>query len=63
MVECIFPFLAYFPFLRKNHWESLERIKRVDLPILFIRSMKDEIVPTHQMGTLISNAKNSSLKI
>jgi fermentation-respiration switch protein FrsA (DUF1100 family) len=57
------PFLAPVSFLQKNFWPSSTRIVLVKQPILFIRSMQDEIVPTHQMAELINAAINAKFKM
>jgi fermentation-respiration switch protein FrsA (DUF1100 family) len=63
MISALMPFLTYVSFLQKNYWPSLTRIVLVKQPILFIRSLQDEIVPTAQMVELINNAINSEFKV
>jgi fermentation-respiration switch protein FrsA (DUF1100 family) len=63
MISALMPFLTYVSFLRKNYWPSLTRIVLVKQPILFIRSLQDEIVPTAQMVELINNAINSEFTV
>ena len=60
MVKVIFPFLSYIEFLHRNYWPSKQRISTIPLPILFIRSLKDEIVPPIQMEQLKEAATTSS---
>ena len=60
MVKILFPPLARLKFLLNNFWPSKDRIPLIEAPILFIRSLKDEIVPTTQMQELIRLAENSS---
>ena len=62
MVGVIFPVLSHVLFLLRNFWPSHERIKSIEHPILFVRSLRDEIVPTGQMKILIENAQKCILK-
>jgi fermentation-respiration switch protein FrsA (DUF1100 family) len=62
MVNSLFPFLAPFRFLQTNFWPSKTRIVLAKQPILFIRSLQDEIVPTIQMSELIESAVNAEFK-
>ena len=45
MIDSIFPYLRYFKYFQKNHWRSIDLIQKLTAPILFIKSMKDELVP------------------
>lgn len=45
MIGALFPILNPISFLQRNFWPSETRIVLVKQPILFIRSLKDEIVP------------------
>ena len=62
MVKVLFPPLAYLEFMHRNFWPSKARIGNLDTPMLFIRSMKDEIVPTEQMAALIELANKAVVK-
>lgn len=62
MIDFFFPPLKYFKFLQTNYWPSIDRIGGLRQPTLFIRSMRDEIVPTEQMGALIAAANSCSFK-
>jgi fermentation-respiration switch protein FrsA (DUF1100 family) len=55
MIDAIMPIFKYLKFLQTNHWRSIERIPKIEKPILFIRSLRDEIVPTGQMVRLFEN--------
>ena len=59
MVDAKFPFLN-IPFFKnfflRLHWDSLAAIRGLSLPILFLSSAKDEIVPREQMIALHSAA-------
>lgn len=58
MVDHIFPKLKFFKGLvQRNFWPSIDRIRSIEHPILFIHSTKDEIVPPEQMKILQSAAK------
>jgi fermentation-respiration switch protein FrsA (DUF1100 family) len=63
MITALMPFLSPLTFFQQNHWPSLTRIVLVKQPILFIRSLEDEIVPTQQMADLIKNAVNAQFKV
>jgi len=46
MVDKVFPKLSMFrSMILKNHWNSAELIEKLELPIFFIMSLKDELVP------------------
>lgn len=62
MISLLFPILAPFSFLQTNFWDSKTRITQVQQPILFIRSLKDELVPTEQMLQLMEFAINAKYK-
>lgn len=62
MVKVLFPPLAHLKFLHRNFWPSKERIGEIETPILFVRCMKDEIVPTEQMEELIRLAERPRVK-
>ena len=50
MIGVVFPFLVPFTgILQRNFWPSKDRISQIKQPILFLQSMKDEIVPPSQM--------------
>jgi fermentation-respiration switch protein FrsA (DUF1100 family) len=55
MIDAIMPIFKYLKFLQRNHWKSIERVPHIEKPILFIRSLRDEIVPTIQMVRLFKN--------
>lgn len=62
MVKFLFPPLAYLEFLHRNFWPSEKRIGAIEAPILFVRCLKDEIVPTEQMVKLIELATSCTKK-
>lgn len=45
-----------------NHWESVHRIAKIKVPILFISGLLDELVPPQQMARLYDAAKESVLR-
>ncbi len=53
MLDSIFPPLRWCEFAFVSKWPSNERIRNISLPILFVRSLLDETVPTTQMVKLI----------
>ena len=63
MVAVLFPPLAKLEFMHRNFWPSKMRISSIETPTLFVRSLKDEIVPTIQMQQLIGEARNLRLKM
>jgi len=63
MVDQHMGFLKYVKSLvLRNHWNSLERIKKIECPILFIYGEKDEIIDNKNMLTLYANAIKSVYK-
>lgn len=56
MIDCLMPMLSFFKFLQTNHWRSIDIIKYVKAPILFIRSLEDELVPPEHMEDLMNAA-------
>ena len=56
MVDAILPILKPFKFLQRNFWPSIERIHKVKCPVLFIKSMQDELVPPAHMHMLMEAA-------
>jgi len=65
LVDVMFPILAFKSlkdkFLRLK-WESLERIREVEAPLLFLVGEKDEMIPTAHSQALHSGAAKSSLR-
>ncbi|CAD8052803.1 unnamed protein product [Paramecium primaurelia] len=60
MVDVIFPKLKFFKsILLKNHWLSIQKIGQITQPILFIYSMRDEIVPVQHMAQLQNAAQRA----
>ena len=59
MIDAILPLLSYVKFLQTNHWRSIDLIGYVRAPILFVRSLRDELVPPIQMQTLMNNANQT----
>ena len=45
MIDVVLPVLKYFKFLQRNHWRSIDLISSIKAPILFIKSMQDELIP------------------
>lgn len=59
VVDSVMPFLSNFKRLvLRNYWPTVDRIKHVDCPILFIAGVKDEIVPHSHMLLLYELAKD-----
>ena len=63
MVDAILPFLSPFKFLiQRIFYPTKDRIGKVKCPILFIRGLRDEIVPCQQSLVLYSKAKKARFK-
>jgi fermentation-respiration switch protein FrsA (DUF1100 family) len=62
VIPKLMPFMKHFTFLCTQIWPSEERIKTIKLPVLFLSSQKDEIVPKEHMATLAAVCK-SKVKI
>lgn len=63
LIDKIFPFLKHIKnYLLKNHWPTKDRIKNVKVPILFLMSAKDELIPIEQMHELYDKAENAKFK-
>lgn len=61
MAEKLFPKLKMFKnLILNNHFPSINHIRTITKPILFIMSGKDEIVPMEMMAELFSAAKAST---
>jgi pimeloyl-ACP methyl ester carboxylesterase len=60
----VLPFLKYFvkPLVLAIGWWSIDKIRRLPMPILFLSSTKDEIVPCEQMRRLYAAATGSRMK-
>ncbi|SMN19494.1 similar to Saccharomyces cerevisiae YNL320W Putative protein of unknown function [Maudiozyma saulgeensis] len=56
VIPYIFPYLSKFAFLCHEVWNSEEEILKVppEIPFLFLRGLKDEIVPPPHMAKLFS---------
>ena len=64
MVDSIFKKISFLKSLvLKNFWPSIDRIDNIQAPILFIQSMKDELVPPVQMTRLFEAAKLTKFKL
>ncbi|CAK63677.1 unnamed protein product (macronuclear) [Paramecium tetraurelia] len=60
MVDVIFPKLRFFKsLLLNNRWLSIQKVGQITQPILFIYSMKDEIVPVQHMAQLQNAAQRA----
>ena len=63
MVDQLMPLVARFKqFVQKIFYPSIDRIEKVTSPILFIRGMKDEIVPHDHTEKLFKKAENAKFK-
>jgi len=63
MVDQLMPLVAKFKFLiQRLFYPSIDRIHKVTCPILFVRGMKDEIVPNDHTERLFKAATESKFK-
>jgi len=65
MVNAKFPFLNipfFKEFFLRLHWRSIDKIPSVTIPLLFLSSKCDEIVPASQMRTLYESATSAKEK-
>ncbi|KAI7851424.1 Alpha/Beta hydrolase protein [Circinella umbellata] len=64
MVKTLYPRYTPYPLIAKyflwNHWPSLTLINKIKIPILFLSSEKDEIVPVEHMDELYDAATSST---
>lgn len=56
MIDVVMPFLKWAKFLVRNPWKSIDIVKDIKIPFLFISSSQDELVPAHMMKTLYENS-------
>ncbi|CAG8660602.1 13174_t:CDS:2 [Dentiscutata erythropus] len=70
MVTTIYPqkwlpykYLVNIPLLIRNKWDNYHVIQGIKIPILFLSSRNDEIVPQEQMIELYKKAKMSKKKV
>lgn len=59
MIDVVMPFLSHFKMLCTIGWRSLDTIKDIKVPILFLSGGKDELVPTWMMKKLADAAEKS----
>ena len=63
MVDALMPTVAMFKSLiQRVFYPTIDRIGKITSPILFIRGVKDEIVPSHHSEVLYQNAKSAAFK-
>ena len=63
MVDSIFPYLrAVKGLIQRIYWPSIDRIRNIKVPILFISGQRDEIVPKEQMQALYDAAESAPFK-
>ncbi|CAE8676559.1 unnamed protein product [Polarella glacialis] len=65
VVDALFPILA-IPYLKKRFlrlkWESMERVRDLEVPLLFLTGQKDEMIPTAHSQQLHARAEKSKLR-
>jgi len=60
MADSMFGILGYFKGLvLTNYWSTIDLVKEIKLPILYVTGSKDEIVPTEQTQSLYVASKKS----
>lgn len=63
MVDALMPMVARFKyFIQRLFYPSIDRIGKVTSPILFVRGMKDEIVPNDHTMKLYKKAGKAKFK-
>ena len=63
MVDVMMPIVSIFKYsMQRIFFPSVERIKFIEQPILFIRGLKDEIVPADQSKALEKAAVRAKFK-
>lgn len=66
MVLAMFPKWSLYPKLTPflwNHWRSVDKIAKVNCPILFAVGGKDEVVPREQSEKLFKLSKSGMMKV
>lgn len=64
LVPHIFPALRHLVYLVHQTWKSYKTIKYVHhVPILFLSSLKDELVPPGHMAKLYNICQTSGVKV
>jgi fermentation-respiration switch protein FrsA (DUF1100 family) len=58
MIDVLFPFLRYLKSLSHNKWESIESVKNISIPTLFICGESDEVVPAGMVKSLYESCKS-----
>eukprot|EP00618_Florenciella_parvula_P037025 CAMPEP_0119501300 /NCGR_PEP_ID=MMETSP1344-20130328/23180_1 /TAXON_ID=236787 /ORGANISM="Florenciella parvula, Strain CCMP2471" /LENGTH=327 /DNA_ID=CAMNT_0007537457 /DNA_START=1 /DNA_END=984 /DNA_ORIENTATION=+ len=65
MVDCKFPFLN-IPFFKEQflrlQWRSIDKVGKITMPMLFLASVQDEIVPFEHMQKLSEAATSARTK-
>lgn len=59
LIPWVKPILNVAPFFLTNKWESIESVKRVTCPILFLSGSRDELIPPQMMHDLRGAATQS----
>jgi abhydrolase domain-containing protein 13 len=65
MIDAVVPFLRFVnfvPFFNRNPWNSIDAIRSVYVPILFISGLRDELVPPAQVKELHDAASRCRLR-
>lgn len=63
MVDHFFPIISFFKkFIVRIYWPSIDRIKTIRVPILFIVGSSDDIIPPSQTDQLFETAYSSIFK-
>lgn len=65
LVDTLFPIIA-FKFLKNRflrlRWETIERIKEIEVPILLLTGEKDEMIPPSHSQALLAGAEKSPVR-
>lgn len=61
MVDVVLPALKYVKWLSRNTWNNLREIDRVTVPVIFLSSARDELVPPAHMHALHNAARHAPM--
>lgn len=59
MIDVVMPYLKWAKFLVRNPWKSIDVVKEIETPFLFVSSSHDELVPAVMMKSLYDVSTSS----
>lgn len=60
MMDHIVPWLTWAKLLCRNPWKSMDIVGKISVPMLFVSSIRDEMVPSKMMVSLHQKASQSN---